>query len=422
MSSIVFSGAVGVILAWRQAQKAAWLATLLLLSGTSQLWLSDGTWFKTYEVQSLGAIDRLAYFVVAIQSLVSAAVLLFDPTKWLIQIVRGLTRAQIVQLGILFGTLIVLSVSILNFVGTYDRVGYLVQLIVGGAIVTASAVGVAALLFASDFDQAKVFESIMSIVNRHAFTLLPILFLILASAYALIAFGTMPVVEDETVYLFQAKTLSEGAFYAPPLPEGSAEHLDFFLLVNNQDGWFATTVLGWPLVLALGELIGLPWVVNPALGAVSVWLGMRFWKRVTDRDQAIIAGLLMFSSPWLLETSASLMTHAIVLAPSLGAWYLIVEAKERAEQQWRVIAVLTLIAGLLMGWIFLTRVVDGLLIGGLTGLWVFMAFWAPETVPASGCVRAWLLHHRLDLFLVQSPYDRRHNVDAAADLSRRGLE
>ena len=33
MSSIVFSGAVGVILAWRQAQKAAWLASLLLLSG-----------------------------------------------------------------------------------------------------------------------------------------------------------------------------------------------------------------------------------------------------------------------------------------------------------------------------------------------------------------------------------------------------
>lgn len=374
MFSVVFSGAVGAILAWRQAQSAAWLATLLLISGASQLWLSDATWFKTYEVQSLSAIDRLAYFIVAIQGLVSAAVLLLDPKKWLIRAVRGLSRMQFVRLGILFGTLMVLSVSILNFVGTYDRMGYVVQLLIGGAVVTASVLGVAALLFASDIDRADTFQSLMSHVNRHAFILLPILFLVLSSAYALIAFGTMPVVEDETAYLFQARTLSEGAFYAPSLPVGSEEHLEFYLLVNSQDGWFATTVLGWPMVLALGVLIGLPWIVNPALGAVSIWLGMSFWRRVTNRDQAIVLGLLMVSSPWLLETSASLMTHAIVLALTLGAWCLIVEAKERASQQWRMIALLALIAGLFMGWIFLTRVVEGILIGGLTGLWVLWHF------------------------------------------------
>ncbi|NQY95619.1 MAG: hypothetical protein HRT82_00535 [Henriciella sp.] len=373
-SSVVFSGAVGVTLAWRQAQKAAWLASLLLLSGASQLWLSDATWFKTYQVQSFGTIDRVAYFMVATHGLVSAAVLLLDPEKWLIRSVRGLSRMQYVRLGILFGTLMVLSVSILNFVGTYDRIGYAVQLIVGGGVVAASVLGVAALLFASDIDRAEIFESLMSIVNRHAFTMLPILFLVLSSAYALIAFGTMPVVEDETAYLFQARTLSEGAVYAPSLPEGTAEHFEFYLLVNNQDGWFATTVLGWPLVLALGVLIGLPWIVNPALGALSIWLGMSFWRRVTNRNQAIILGLLMVSSPWLLETSASLMTHAIVLALTLGAWCLIVEAKEHAAQQWQMIAALALLAGLFMGWIFLTRVVEGLLIGGLTGIWMLWHF------------------------------------------------
>lgn len=373
-SAVTIAGVTGLVLAWRQAPGAAWLASLLILSGVSQLWLSDAGWFKTFEIRRLGAIDLLAYGIILLQGSVSLAGLLLDPRKWLLRSLGAVTLGQFVRLGLLFGVLALFSISILSFVGTYDRVGYAVQLLVGSAAMAASVTGVLALLFASDLNELDLPSAVGGAAVRHAYALIPVLFLIIATVYATLAFGNLPVVEDETAYLFQAKTLAGGAFHAPELPAGIADRFEFYLITNDAEGWYATTVPGWPLVLALGVWIGLPWLVNPALGAVSVWLGMSFWRRVTDRQQGVIVGLLMLASPWLLEASASLMTHPLVLALTLGAWGLTAQAKDRAVSDTRVVSAWLFLAGLMMGWIFLTRAVEGVLIGGLTGLWILWHF------------------------------------------------
>ncbi len=373
-SAGTLAGITGLVLAWRQAPKAAWLASLLLLSGALQLWLSDAGWFKTFEIRRLGAVELLAYGIILLQGLVSLAVLLLDPNKWLLRSLGALRFGQVLRLGLLFGGLALFSVSILSFVGTYDRVGYVLQLIIGSAAMAASVTGVLALLFASDLNELDLPGDVSGAAVRQAYGLIPVLFLIIATVYATLAFGNLPVVEDETAYLFQAKTMAGGALYAPELPADIADRFEFYLITNDADGWYATTVPGWPLVLALGVWIGLPWLVNPALGAVSVWLGMSFWRRVTDREQGLIVGLMMLASPWLLQASASLMTHPLVLALTLGAWGLTARAKERSASDWKTVWTWLFLAGLMMGWIFLTRAVEGVLIGGLTGFWIFWYF------------------------------------------------
>jgi hypothetical protein len=408
ISAIAVSGVIGAVLAWRGAPKAAWLASLLILSGASQLWLSDAGWFKTFEIRNLGRLDQLAYGIILLQGLVSLMILLVDPNRWLLRSLGSLTLGRLVRLGLLFGALALFSVSIMSFVGRYDRLGYMLQLVIGSAAMAASVAGVVALLFASDLERVSVPEAMVRTVQRHAYLLIPVAFLFIAALYATLAFGNVPVVEDETAYLFQAKTLAGGAFHAPELPAGIAERLEFYLISNDADGWYATTVPGWPLVLAFGVWIGLPWLVNPVLGAASVWLGMSFWRQVTDREQGLIVGLLMLASPWLLQASASLMTHPLVLALTLGAWCLTSMARTRAATDWRTVSALVFMAGLMMGWIFLTRAVEGVLIGGLTGFWILWYFGRqfrvlPVLAYGMGCLATGSLYFLYNLHMTGDP-------------------
>jgi 4-amino-4-deoxy-L-arabinose transferase-like glycosyltransferase len=71
----------------------------------------------------------------------------------------------------------------------------------------------------------------------------------------------------------------------------------------------------------------------------------------------------MAVSPWYIALSASLMGHTVTLTLLLGSWTLLLVARERRK------FIFALAAGLLAGLIFITRPLDGLILGGLTGLW-----------------------------------------------------
>ncbi len=373
-SSAILAALTALILSALRAPKAAWLVGLLVWSGACQLWLSDGNWFKTYDVSNPGRLALLAYASILLQGTVSLIVLLTDNRNWLIRSIQALTMKRIIQLCVLFGCLAITSLSVFSFVGTYDEIGYIIQLFVASGMMVATMTGVLAVLFASDLAKISIPKALVARLDRFAFAILPIMFLVITILYAIFAFGRMPVVEDETAYLFQAQTIAGGGFVAPELPGAISNQMEFYLIQSDVSGWYATTVAGWPIVLSLGVLIGLPWLVNPVLGTLSVILGMAFWRRVTDRRQAIFVGILMVASPWMLQISVSWMTHALVLALSLGSWYLIALAAGRARYRLIPDASILFAAGLLMGWIFFTRALEGVIIGGLTGacvLWLY---------------------------------------------------
>jgi hypothetical protein len=144
------------------------------------------------------------------------------------------------------------------------------------------------------------------------------------------------------------------------------------------------------------------------LGGLALFLSHRFVERCTDRATANVVALLMATSPWLLGTSASLMTHALSQALIVGAWLslLIALSKHRGGNRLAGGA-LALLAGLLLGWLFLTRALEGVLIGLLTGVWlvwtVRLQGWRLVGLFAVGCLLTGTLLFAYNLALTGDP-------------------
>ncbi|MEZ4642576.1 MAG: hypothetical protein R3E31_07530 [Chloroflexota bacterium] len=84
-----------------------------------------------------------------------------------------------------------------------------------------------------------------------------------------------PHVQDSITYLFQAQTLARGRLWAPAPPIPRRFPMSFCWWKTAR--WFGKYPPGYPLVLAVGVLVGQPWLVNPLLAALTiplfVWVG-----------------------------------------------------------------------------------------------------------------------------------------------------
>jgi len=177
----------------------------------------------------------------------------------------------------------------------------------------------------------------------------------------------MPHVEDEVAYLFQAETFAHGALAVHAPPEAARAAFDYYLFDVRNGEWFAVTMPGWPLVLAPWTLIGASWLVNPLLAGIAILLSHRLACRLASRGHANVLALLMATSPWLAGLGGSLMTHVLTLCTVTGAWLCLLKAREEGMGKGLGFA---LLGGALLGLLFLTRPFEGVIIGGLTGLWM----------------------------------------------------
>jgi hypothetical protein len=186
-------------------------------------------------------------------------------------------------------------------------------------------------------------------------------FAFVASALlATFALDRAPHIPDEVAYLFQAETFAAGRLDSPasPAPEATVAYC-----VEDAPGRaYAVTPPGWPAVLALGFKAGAPWLVNPVLAALCVLLAHALARRLVGGAVADLVALLLAASPWFLFLAASYMTHLVSLAAMLAGWLGVeVAAKRRGFLG-------ALLGGAAVGWLFLVRPLDGILIGGLLGL------------------------------------------------------
>lgn len=189
---------------------------------------------------------------------------------------------------------------------------------------------------------------------------------------------------DEVVYQFMAKVFAQGAVAvpAPPVPEAFEMYL-----VEERDGLrYGLFIPGWPLILAIGMIFGAPWLVNPVLAALSILATHALTRRLVDRGTANIAILLLATSPWFLILSSVYQPHAATLLAALVSWLSIHRASSHRAHLW------ALGAGLAAGVAFCVRPMDGMLIGGASGLYAAFAlrggraWWTILTVYVAGCV------------------------------------
>ncbi len=204
-------------------------------------------------------------------------------------------------------------------------------------------------------------------------SLLPVfatVFLAFAVVMALFAFERVAHVADEFAYVFQARTYAGGSLWVPAPPPEIVAAFDYYLLDTHEGRWISAFTPGWPAVLTIGELLGASWLVNPVLGVVCLLLGYALAREVSDAVTAAVTVLLLALSPWLIAMSASLMSHTLGLALVVFAWTALFAIAPRLGLAGAVTA--CFVAGLAMGWLFLTRNLDGLVVGALTGLYLFV--------------------------------------------------
>ncbi len=176
---------------------------------------------------------------------------------------------------------------------------------------------------------------------------------LLAQAWVL---EKLPHVTDSIAYCFQAQMFAEGRIIqdSHPLYEFFSPH--FFV---NDGRLYSLFQPGWPLVLALGYLIGLPWIVNPLLGAGTLLLSYLVGRRLLGDKTARLALTLLAISPFSIFMSASYMAHPQSCLLGMGILYLLLEGR-RNPSKLHLPAI-----GLMWGLLFMTRAFDAVLLAFL---------------------------------------------------------
>jgi 4-amino-4-deoxy-L-arabinose transferase-like glycosyltransferase len=169
----------------------------------------------------------------------------------------------------------------------------------------------------------------------------------------------IPHVQDSVAYLFQAKTLALGRLSVPVsrLPSFFTE--EFIPMYHGQ--WFGKYPPGWPVLLTIGVILNAPWLVNPVLTGLNLFLIVLIGREVYGRSVGLLGALLALVSPFVLFLGGSFMAHTATVTYLTGfAWLLIrwVKQVERGETGRLVDRKLLAPAGFLLGMGFLTRQLD----------------------------------------------------------------
>jgi len=131
-----------------------------------------------------------------------------------------------------------------------------------------------------------------------------------AAILSRLVFGGIPHVQDSIAQLFQARIFAEGRVWASSL--AGREAFDYAHMIN--DGrWYAQYPPGHALLLVPGVWLGVPWLINPLLGALSVYAVYLLGRETHGPAVGRVAALLGLLSPFLLLMSAEFMAHASAL-------------------------------------------------------------------------------------------------------------
>jgi hypothetical protein len=184
---------------------------------------------------------------------------------------------------------------------------------------------------------------------------------ILSSLLVIFAYERHPHVADEVAYLYHARFFANGVLTMPAPPVREA--FDFYLMKFDGLRWFPTPPPGWPLMLSLGVMLGIPWLINPLLAGINILLAYILVINLHKRRTARIAILLLCLSPWYIFLAMSYMTHTFSLTCALLATLGVVWSRKTDKAVW------AWLAGAALGVLSLIRPLEGLIVALLVGIW-----------------------------------------------------
>jgi hypothetical protein len=147
---------------------------------------------------------------------------------------------------------------------------------------------------------------VMAVSSRWFAIGLVVATLILASAFTLYSFDARPTTADEIAQLWHARMLAAGKLALPPDPNP-----EFFAIDNIIDRpyWMSQFPIGGPAALSIGLLLGVVWLLNPILTALTALNVYRLAQRAYGEAQARAAAAVFALSPMVLIMGGTYMNH-----------------------------------------------------------------------------------------------------------------
>ena len=163
----------------------------------------------------------------------------------------------------------------------------------------------------------------------------------------------IPHVSDEVVYLLQSKLFAEGLRFGP---SGDNAGMMLFPFLEVTPRYFGAFPAGWPALLSVGTAAGVPWLVNPLMGASLPLLTWLLAREFVPEKTAILSAAIMAFSPGMLILAGSHMAQTSVLA-ALMLTSVVIARNGNSWLPWTL-------AGLALGYVENARPFDAVLIGG----------------------------------------------------------
>ncbi len=151
---------------------------------------------------------------------------------------------------------------------------------------------------------------------------------------------------DTTSFFTQAKIFAEGHINVPSHPLKEFFHTGYCV---NDGRFFSKYPPGWPLVLSLGIVLKLPWIMNPIVTCLSLYVIFLLGVKLYDRETACIAIIFTAVSPLILWGSSSYFSEPMSLLFSTLFFYAAVCSLESSS------LLFPGLAGLCLGVVFSVR-------------------------------------------------------------------
>ena len=189
---------------------------------------------------------------------------------------------------------------------------------------------------------------------------------LLATIFALIAFlatahlaygpyGHLPRVQDEVNYFFMGKMFASGHVW---LDVPAAREFFAYRFFVQEEHFYSLFQPGWPLVLAMGHLLGAPWLMGPlCVGLATVLVFGVARQLMRDGEALCVVALIGVSHVWWFQ-GASMMSHMYACLLGLVAVHGALQGygtKKREDDNRRMRMVWLIISGGAFGLMFSVR-------------------------------------------------------------------
>jgi hypothetical protein len=174
----------------------------------------------------------------------------------------------------------------------------------------------------ADSRLASIGDAWMALVRtpgRRLLVVVAVLNFALCLLVEFVTFRNFPNSGDEYSYFVSAELFARGKLSVPSPP--LREFFDTTHIVNDGK-FYGKYPPGWPLVLAVGVLLGVPWIVNPVLGALTLAAIDRLARTHFSTEVANTAVLICLGNPYFIFNSASYFSHpACLLFVTLAIYF-----------------------------------------------------------------------------------------------------